>query len=151
MFQSHNGAIAAVYQLVTPIRGNIVSIPQWCDCCNENAAVAAQMLLEFQSHNGAIAASDGEIDGSAGRHKFQSHNGAIAASHQDMSCSTTQSVSIPQWCDCCSSPEELMANLTEFQSHNGAIAAAFGRQTTLHHSIVSIPQWCDCCAFVQTL
>ena len=54
---------------------------------------------------------------------FQSHNGAIAACpiRQHLRCYDT--VSIPQWCDCCVTMTDKMVRL----------------------DVVSIPQWCDCC------
>jgi len=33
MFQSHNGAIAAVLASFNHLPPPVVSIPQWCDCC----------------------------------------------------------------------------------------------------------------------
>ncbi|MFA0745377.1 MAG: hypothetical protein LASZOEIN_002188, partial [Candidatus Fervidibacter sp.] len=33
LFQSHNGAIAAIVSAVNHLFGRNVSIPQWCDCC----------------------------------------------------------------------------------------------------------------------
>jgi len=35
-FQSHNGAIAANEFLPALVRDAVVSIPQWCDCCELN-------------------------------------------------------------------------------------------------------------------
>jgi len=34
LFQSHNGAIAAVEPAEVESEEERVSIPQWCDCCN---------------------------------------------------------------------------------------------------------------------
>jgi hypothetical protein len=56
----------------------IVSIPQWCDCCREQPLPEASFGKEFQSHNGAIAAQE-QLSAGAKRSEFQSHNGAIAA------------------------------------------------------------------------
>jgi len=33
VFQSHNGAIAADFPARCPLGADVVSIPQWCDCC----------------------------------------------------------------------------------------------------------------------
>ena len=77
LFQSHNGAIAAIFLPSTIKAAQRVSIPQWCDCC---------------SWVGIDESSSGW---------FQSHNGAIAA---DLRCDHFDPnllVSIPQWCDCC--------------------------------------------------
>ena len=121
------------------------SIPQWCDCCPINLnrhhsqrhrfnPTMVRLLPElsqlkpspsrkFQSHNGAIAACP-----SWSRHPtinlFQSHNGAIAASMGSNPPLEGQSVSIPQWCDCCEIATDRAIRWTaRFQSHNGAIAA----------------------------
>ena len=77
LFQSHNGAIAAVSHPLAPPPLQIVSIPQWCDCCHANEILEAVDIVRFnptmvrlllccrsalflgivfQSHNGAIAA-----------------------------------------------------------------------------------------------
>ena len=99
-FQSHNGAIAAVLNLRRQVSFSTVSIPQWCDCCEQiretllrrglsfnptmvrllrNARqLRLQVGLEFQSHNGAIAALTTSLIASQ-MTPFQSHNGAIAA------------------------------------------------------------------------
>ena len=74
-FQSHNGAIAAEKGRSVVSTRAVVSIPQWCDCCDPKVGAALRKL--FQSHNGAIA---------AWRYVL-----AIVA----------MCVSIPQWCDCC--------------------------------------------------
>ena len=83
----------------------------------------------------------GECDGC----KFQSHNGAIAALVVVPPYVNYAEVSIPQWCDCCSS--RLISTFLRywFQSHNGAIAASQGVVRCVSKSAVSIPQWCDCC------
>ena len=59
------------------IYGENVSIPQWCDCC-PGTRVKVYEKSEFQSHNGAIAAISGEMM-ACNSSAFQSHNGAIAA------------------------------------------------------------------------
>ena len=77
LFQSHNGAIAAfvfldelfdpdasfnptmvrllLWNAGTAIVDNLVSIPQWCDCCKTKPNMLPA-IAKFQSHNGAIAA-----------------------------------------------------------------------------------------------
>ena len=99
-FQSHNGAIAAVYDPATALAWIYVSIPQWCDCCNTiygmkpsidfgfnptmvrllraGTGFPASEHTSFQSHNGAIAASFTQSP-LLTTFRFQSHNGAIAA------------------------------------------------------------------------
>ena len=100
LFQSHNGAIAACSFPVDPL-----------------------LYDEFQSHNGAIAAQTWRRN-FAVQSQFQSHNGAIAAGVGGRKQMSPFWVSIPQWCDCCTSVLKLTA--------------------TFSHK-VSIPQWCDCC------
>ena len=79
LFQSHNGAIAAWQKRSEDEKEEILSIPQWCDCClpnfqRPNPTRSATfnptmvrllrchrpnqplLLPSFQSHNGAIAA-----------------------------------------------------------------------------------------------
>jgi len=144
LFQSHNGAIAALLR-------------HWHD----------RVFLQFQSHNGAIAALSLESDTIVAT-AFQSHNGAIAACAVSCSSGSVAIVSIPQWCDCC--PWRIYigdANLVsfnptmvrllhccdrdsdcclhKFQSHNGAIAAS-QVGCRCFQDRVSIPQWCDCCS-----
>ena len=71
----------------------------------------------FQSHNGAIAAAC-QLSGSSQRQRFQSHNGAIAAICNEPISDLQRDVSIPQWCDCCTTdmpynePEKLSFNPT---------------------------------------
>ena len=168
--------------------GERVSIPQWCDCClfsafafftfaplfqSHNGAIAAAATAtasasvdEFQSHNGAIAAKFPLFRCNESR-TFQSHNGAIAASNANSAAISSASVSIPQWCDCCSSSSDgvfakaarfnptmvrLLRNHFRPDSHACCcfnptmVRLLLGCQTfPLPPPIVSIPQWCDCC------
>ena len=55
-FQSHNGAIAATQSRAYLTELAEVSIPQWCDCCLPTWKLRPTEPSEFQSHNGAIAA-----------------------------------------------------------------------------------------------
>ena len=98
-----------------------VSIPQWCDCC-ENFFSLKCFSDKFQSHNGAIAAFNGGAL-AISPILFQSHNGAIAATRVGCAIAFSLGVSIPQWCDCCPTCDT-----------NSYIQI-----------VVSIPQWCDCC------
>ena len=41
-FQSHNGAIAAKCFQTAQFRPQLVSIPQWCDCCKEKISANAR-------------------------------------------------------------------------------------------------------------
>ena len=78
----------------------MVSIPQWCDCCDVVNATFDYYSSVFQSHNGAIAARS-IFTTFTTISLFQSHNGAIAARIE--------------------SSQPII--LAMFQSHNGAIAA----------------------------
>ena len=127
MFQSHNGAIAAYPVEPTDYYFQVVSIPQWCDCCSSNSATTSPPS-KFQSHNGAIAAQPNSF-GYILHALFQSHNGAIAASLFLASQRLPPHVSIPQWCDCCQVQVACVSLVRRFQSHNGAIAA--GEDLTL--------------------
>ena len=77
VFQSHNGAIAAVLAIYFCGSLCFVSIPQWCDCCWQKRQDIKDGKV-FQSHNGAIAAKLLILTQFFGI-VFQSHNGAIAA------------------------------------------------------------------------
>jgi len=77
-FQSHNGAIAALFNEIYDDEKYQVSIPQWCDCCGDEALGYISASVVFQSHNGAIAAGSLGLILEASS-SFQSHNGAIAA------------------------------------------------------------------------
>ena len=99
MFQSHNGAIAALLHHGHRARSVLFQ--------SHNGAIAALTALmttrgfaSFQSHNGAIAALIVTMLNTI-RSEFQSHNGEIAAVNDGDKCRRNSSVSIPQWCDCC--------------------------------------------------
>ena len=101
-FQSHNGAIAAQKCKTALVEAFGVSIPQWCDCCEE-----ARKALEIEEGFNptmvrllpvlGLTAVERQVE-------FQSHNGAIAAGFAPPA-GFTSFVSIPQWCDCCNSSE----------------------------------------------
>ena len=77
-FQSHNGAIAAA-QLACEVVEQRVSIPQWCDCCPAtNRPTINIPLVSIPQWCDCCG---------WGRAK----------------CQKSCQVSIPQWCDCCSS------------------------------------------------
>ena len=122
---------------------NCVSIPQWCDCCGEALRASMRFVASFNPTMVRLLRLWWCLTPLLTL-TFQSHNGAIAAS---------------------SSPLQKQVTKT-FQSHNGAIAAinptladniATGFNPTmvrlLHfllssssvNLLVSIPQWCDCC------
>ena len=123
-FQSHNGAIAARFSVHPKPRWLGVSIPQWCDCCK--VGLSCRGIKKTVSIpqwcdcclNGGTLISNGT------------------------------KVSIPQWCDCCERTCGYGTTLRQrfnptmvrllpgggsgggsggdsFQSHNGAIAASF--------------------------
>jgi len=165
MFQSHNGAIAAIStiafnKILSTVsipqwcdccvafcklekRGKEVSIPQWCDCCLSGIL---QKFLRYCFNPTMVRLLQlSELPRLRWLAVFQSHNGAIAARITRRQADRIL-VSIPQWCDCCL----LKLNWTatqdfEFQSHNGAIAAQKIVEIVRELPEVSIPQWCDCC------
>ena len=101
---------------------NLVSIPQWCDCCTVTRYCDPLCFLQFQSHNGAIAAR-------ILRNGFSSSSGVSIPQWCDCCLQKTLllqplvQVSIPQWCDCCQTAQQDGNTFQKFQSHNGAIAA----------------------------
>jgi len=122
-FQSHNGAIAAIQPAVTEQPKPSVSIPQWCDCC------PTWLLDEIRW-----------------AYSFNPTMVRLLRLCSNWKKNISNSVSIPQWCDCCphsrnrqkcqqNSFNPTMVRLLQietpptkrdrcrFQSHNGAIAA----------------------------
>jgi len=99
-FQSHNGAIAA-HSVNSPVHQlNSVSIPQWCDCCNNTVSVNLCVVAGFNpTMVRLLRLAHYTCPSCNGR--FQSHNGAIAAVDEYLSEAAFNFVSIPQWCDCC--------------------------------------------------
>ena len=98
-FQSHNGAIAAALLSDIVVSSNLVSIPQWCDCCKASATcsnISATVSIPQWCDCCHCCGATHE-----GRRVFQSHNGAIAAPIAKHALSAHVVVSIPQWCDCC--------------------------------------------------
>ena len=99
-FQSHNGAIAAKALLLIIQRCQVVSIPQWCDCCSR--------MFTRLSHAQSVSIP-----------QWCDCCEPEVYSHESVSV-----VSIPQWCDCCLHFSGFSVKLqNKFQSHNGAIAA----------------------------
>mgnify|MGYP000653844517 CR=1 FL=1 len=104
------------------LASDIVSIPQWCDCCILVAFFAIGLKL-FQSHNGAIAArAINELEQFLKGfnptmvrlllHRFCSNILLTSGFNPTMvrllprkagMTFTVRGVSIPQWCDCCPS------------------------------------------------
>jgi hypothetical protein len=131
-FQSHNGAIAALFHTRASGSERLLSIPQWCDCCLvtwaeeisgvDNTFNPTMVRLLPTTQPKAMLPQE--------RKHFQSHNGAIAATLKSEH--STTSLSIPQWCDCCCENVLFAVDtLTiSFQSHNGAIAAAISAPIT---------------------
>ena len=100
LFQSHNGAIAALFLQSPQPLFQIVSIPQWCDCCKVlMATIEGKAVVSIPQWCDCCLKASNWL--APRKRWFQSHNGAIAANrHKDhRPCSGT--VSIPQWCDCC--------------------------------------------------
>ena len=121
-FQSHNGAIAAgrpadlliIDERFNPtmvrlllinlwhkhVGHDIVSIPQWCDCC-----LIISFIITLSPRHVSIP------------------QWCDCCRSSVTTRTTNMSVSIPQWCDCCLDKFLSMSAMVSFQSHNGAIAA----------------------------
>jgi len=166
-FQSHNGAIAALFPVLpnqnddcsfnpTMVRllhgmasaschrHHHVSIPQWCDCCG------IVRPRETPKHDVSIPqwcdccyADLGAV--SIANDMFQSHNGAIAAFRYDSSEKQLPIFQSHNGAIAASSDETHNRRPFSFQSHNGAIAARWTCIRKNRNDELSIPQWCDCC------
>jgi len=79
MFQSHNGAIAALFGVYTFRQVSGSFNPTMVRLLPDEFVYDVVERTVFQSHNGAIAASV-TVRSQRGPLVFQSHNGAIAAS-----------------------------------------------------------------------
>ena len=124
-FQSHNGAIAARMPQFRSRSSMMVSIPQWCDCCNSpqtNGGFRLVSIPQWCDCCQYLRIEDAErIEVSIPQWCDCCRDGRVL---QD---SYRSLVSIPQWCDCCSK----------------------GKWETVCKRLVSIPQWCDCCLCLQ--
>ena len=123
-FQSHNGAIAAKNPKSMSSRLATLSIPQWCDCCDEIKRSHPELADAFNPTMVRLLHENYEVRAPL-PHFFQSHNGAIAAQPLLSPHSPIIRLSIPQWCDCC-------------QIKKAWVKLGDG---------LSIPQWCDCCCY----
>ena len=145
LFQSHNGAIAARVSTVRNLQRELVSIPQWCDCCRDGDGLRL--------------------------HPFRRFNPTMVRLLQLPKYWTADEVrvSIPQWCDCCllmscasvGCPccfNPTMVRLLrakdrerergEQDSFNPTMVRLLRVRNAIAlggYGIVSIPQWCDCC------
>ena len=119
MFQSHNGAIAAL---------KCPKCKQWFACFNPTM-VRLLLFVSTESSPVLVRFNPTMVRLLHGYSSSVLHN---------------NTVSIPQWCDCCQKWLQVFQYASVFQSHNGAIAA---RRNAKKCPIifVSIPQWCDCC------
>ena len=79
VFQSHNGAIAALQLYNLPHLPPSVSIPQWCDCCDQFPYAADHFPSCFNPTMVRLLQFRFWVSSSSSTW-FQSHNGAIAAS-----------------------------------------------------------------------
>ena len=100
LFQSHNGAIAAMAGHPRPHPVQPVSIPQWCDCCPKSFFSCERPIMRFQSHNGAIAAVPEARRWRCNRNGFNPTMVRLLLHTQTLN-DICENVSIPQWCDCC--------------------------------------------------
>ena len=82
---------------------------------------------------------------------FQSHNGAIAASK--FCCHSWSVFSFQSHNGAIAAHSTIVRyfSVPSFQSHNGAIAASRTSMTRKRLSNVSIPQWCDCCMIMMAM
>ena len=99
-FQSHNGAIAALSFYRHQNLKFLVSIPQWCDCCSLKFLHQVVDCLCFNPTMVRLLLRAFN-EASIAPRWFQSHNGAIAALITNPYTMKAKAVSIPQWCDCC--------------------------------------------------
>ena len=90
--------LCPVYQ---HLRKSSVSIPQWCDCCWVSYDGHSDISVRFNPTMVRLLLYGAKIHLHQNL-KFQSHNGAIAADNATQDRLIEISVSIPQWCDCCS-------------------------------------------------
>ena len=143
MFQSHNGAIAACLKEFQPATVPMVSIPQWCDCCDgdENDELVIRIVSIPQWCDCCAAPSPARkasmlcfnptmvrllpvvVFACLHQFLFQSHNGAIAA--QDANQWAVDQLGFNPTMVRLLRFGTVPANaaITMFQSHNGAIAA----------------------------
>jgi len=122
MFQSHNGAIAAAYQIVPSEKLIKVSIPQWCDCCPWLVKIAFKYFVRVSIPQWCDCCT---IRTRRIGRKVYGFNPTMVRLLLQINCHERKrsNVSIPQWCDCCGESEP----------------------SARWDARVSIPQWCDCC------
>ena len=170
LFQSHNGAIAAVRAGVTTVgicnwfqshngaiaaKGNgsvwwakfSVSIPQWCDCCHVLPQETECFLHCFNPTMVRLLRANppkSQLNGL----EFQSHNGAIAAIRQGVSPSVSTTSFNPTMVRLLLDAER--DEVLQFDSFNPTMVRLLRCVSCGHGKTVvcvSIPQWCDCCTF----
>ena len=124
-FQSHNGAIAALLQLLSP---------------RLRARFNPTMVRLLHVHN---------IPQPVGNVWFQSHNGAIAAKKSTKLLKKKLKVSIPQWCDCCCMRRLLVTKLPSVSIPQWCDCCKVEPTKEHKAKLVSIPQWCDCCHLLR--
>ena len=101
-FQSHNGAIATRNLWIDFKRQFWLSIPQWCDCYPAPTRQKSPAVC-FQSHNGAIATGFP----AATMVILGAFNPTMVRLLRQMKLArklSLEPLSIPQWCDCYTSP-----------------------------------------------
>ena len=143
-FQSHNGAIAALF--FSPFGDRIYCFnPTMVRLLPSTKTVIPFWAAMFQSHNGAIAASGSPPQ--AGFAGFVSiPQWCDCCIRLDENFLLAIKVSIPQWCDCCWRNE--FKRLYPTASFNPTMVRLLPKSTQRDRPttpIVSIPQWCDCC------
>ena len=90
-----------------------VSIPQWCDCCEPLFVEVGKVFLSFNPTMVRLLL-DEVLKYFNYNVMFQSHNGAIAATPCHSPQEIVETVSIPQWCDCCPFTDFVVGDITGF-------------------------------------
>ena len=123
VFQSHNGAIAAKQRKSVRAAKGKVSIPQWCDCCLCHREHKSRLEQCFNPTMVRLLR----------RRALRSRDARVVGFNPTMVRLLRQA------------GRKSQPNCVWFQSHNGAIAALTEGETEGWLGKVSIPQWCDCC------
>ena len=99
-FQSHNGAIAAKLCVYCFVNLQVVSIPQWCDCCRGDEHDGRKPKTSFNPTmvRLLLAVSSGTF---VGYLLVSIPQWCDCCKFEVLPQRCDDGVSIPQWCDCC--------------------------------------------------
>ena len=125
------------------VESHDVSIPQWCDCCRQSYTNRSS-LCRFQSHNGAIAARDAKQK----CERIACFNPTMVRllrPEKTVVSEMTRKFQSHNGAIAARFTSRCRSENSWYQSHNGAIAAGSQQVETDKAAEVSIPQWCDCC------